>query len=460
MSDGGPNLRSGGLSQGTFNIRGRRLGGKYEIIREIGSGGMGKVYLAHETPANRYVAVKILHPSYFMDARTVTRFLQEAKVCLSLRHPNTTAVFDFGTTQEGLHYMVMELLKGRALFDILDQYRTIELQWAVKISAQICDSLSEAHALGIVHRDLKPENVFIEPRPGHPAFVKVLDFGIAKDMTDPGTSSGLTSPGEVFGTPTYMSPEQASGKELDGRSDIYSLGVMIYEMLCGVPPFQGAPLTVLMAHAHEEAPPLPEPVRSKVPPQLLALLESMLSKDPNQRPSTTKEVRSGLVKSVAVRKETGRGMKAATPPESPPDLRATPSSPGMTKCSIELRNVASSNPCRLVRSGSTSGVLHLSGDLVQHGDRMVLVSHDPGLPQARLIVDVSGFTSADGKERCPLVHWVRIVCAGGLEELQTVLTVLGMANNRLSLDGGELTPDEFLVYEPLTEQVRRVTLGA
>ena len=125
MSKGGPNLRSGGLSQGTFNIRGRRLGGKYEIIREIGSGGMGKVYLAYEAPANRYVAVKILHPSYFLDARTVERFFQEAKVCLQLRHPNTTAVFDFGSTGEGLHYMVMELLKGRSLFDILEQHQRV-----------------------------------------------------------------------------------------------------------------------------------------------------------------------------------------------------------------------------------------------------------------------------------------------------------------------------------------------
>lgn len=467
MAGEGPNLRS--LNQATFNIRGRKLGGKYEIIREIGSGGMGKVYLSHETPANRYVAVKILHPSYFLDARTVERFLQEAKVCLQLRHPNTTAVFDFGSSGEGLHFMVMELLKGRSLFDILDQYKRIELQWAIKIVTQMCDSLAEAHGLGIVHRDLKPENVFVEPRPGHPAFVKVLDFGIAKEMSE-ADSSGMTEPGEVFGTPTYMSPEQAGGKPCDARSDIYALGVMLYEMLVGTPPFEGPPLTVLMSHVHSEPPPFPDDVAATIPVEVQTLVLKLLSKEPADRPASTKEVRSLLLVAAGLKRRSQVLSAASMGQERVPGERGRPEEPTMddpggpsgmepAKCSITLKNVASGNICRLVRSGVAGGVLIVPDDLVQHGDRMVLLSEDNGLPSARLIVDVTGYTDADGNSDCPVVQWVRIVCTGRAEDLSTVLTVLGM-DPRVQVDGDELAPDEFLVYEPLTQQVRRVALGA
>ena len=184
----------------------------------------------------------------------------------------------------------------------------------------------------------------------------------------------------------------------------------------------------------------------------------MMEKDPAARPKDTREVRSRMVKAIGGRRQTGRGLDAAAADSSLQNIQARPSSPGMAKCSIALHNVASNNRCRLVRSGSTTGVLIVDGDMVQIGDRMVLLSDDSSLPQARLVVDVTGFTLADGHEDCAVVQWVRIVCADGFFELQAALTVLGVDAD-VSDDGLPLGEDEFLVYEPFTQKVRRISLG-
>jgi serine/threonine-protein kinase len=221
---------------------GRTLAGKYRIVELLGEGGMGAVYVGEQTlgTTSRKVAVKTLHAHLSRDEKIRARFERECATMVGLQHPNTVQVIDFGTTDDGLLYLVMEFVSGRSIASALEAEGAMRPERVSSILEQIGGSLSEAHAQGIIHRDLKPDNVILTDRAGKKDFVKVLDFGIAKRNEDDQNVPKLTQQGMVLGTPPYMSPEQFTGQPLDARSDIYSLAVMAYEMLTGVLPFDAA----------------------------------------------------------------------------------------------------------------------------------------------------------------------------------------------------------------------------
>lgn len=252
---------------------GKHIGGRYLIQEVIGEGGMGVVYEAHDAQVDRQVAIKLVRRECLQDSKFIIRFRRELEVTSQLRHPSTIRVFEHGETEDGRPYMVMELLTGQSLAERLEQGRIPEFT-ALQFARQIAESLSEAHEHGIFHRDLKPDNIFIETV-GVTTVVKVLDFGIAGGVD----AMKLTRAGEVFGTPQYMSPEQCNGTDLDARTDIYSLGCILYEMLEGKPPFSAeSPMATMLKHVRAK---IPTPRHSS--PATVKLLQLALRKDRTKR---------------------------------------------------------------------------------------------------------------------------------------------------------------------------------
>src|ERR1051325_4006547 len=260
------------------------IAGRFRIEREIGTGGMGTVYLATHLDLERPVAVKIIRPEFAADADVSDRFLREARTMAKLRHPNAAMIFDAGNLPDGRHFIVMEFVEGETLSQALNRHGRFSFTDAIDIATQICDVLEEAHRLGIVHRDLKPSNILLGKRGGC-----VLDFGVAKVLASSAESTAThasTGSGQLIGTPRYMSPEQCLGQRVGARSDLYSLGVLLYEMLAGRPPFVD-PLqsALLVKQATAPAPPLPR-LRQDIPRPLALAVHSLLAKRPDDRPRT------------------------------------------------------------------------------------------------------------------------------------------------------------------------------
>lgn len=275
------------------DLTGKVIDGRYTVVQRLGKGGMGVVYRARQRFLDRDVALKVLRPEFAMDTMAVRRFLQEAKAASGLKNPHTVTIFEFGSTAEGTLYFTMELLSGRSLRDVIEQEGRLSPERVVEIGAQVCESLAEAHEQGIWHRDLKPDNIFLIDTPQQQDYVKVLDFGIAKVSTQ---QTQLTSTGAICGTPQYMSPEQAKGIGLDGRSDLYSLGVVLYEALCGCAPFDAlTPIQMLMAHITQ---PAPFPRERRPGLQISTAVEEVvmwaLGKEPEHRPGSAKEYAAAL----------------------------------------------------------------------------------------------------------------------------------------------------------------------
>jgi len=263
--------------------------GRYRIIKQLGEGGMGQVYLAEHVAIEKRVALKVLRVEYASKGDIVTRFQQEAISASRIKHPNVLDVFDFGRLDNGCFYLAMEFLEGCDLADELTRRRVLDAQTGIRVSMQICRALAAAHANGVVHRDMKPENVFLQRTADGEEIVKIVDFGIAqlrsKDDAVVETKRRLTRTGMIFGTPEYMAPEQASGKHADLRADIYAVGIMMYEMFTGAVPFTGETfLGVLTKHLNEPAPPMnavyPE---LTISPQLQTVIMRALEKDPTAR---------------------------------------------------------------------------------------------------------------------------------------------------------------------------------
>ncbi|HEX5884368.1 MAG TPA: serine/threonine-protein kinase, partial [Pyrinomonadaceae bacterium] len=260
------------------------IAGRFRIEREIGTGGMGTVYLATHLELERTVAVKIIKRECAADADVADRFLREARTMAKLRHANAAMIFDAGSLPDGRHFIVMEFVEGETLSQALAREGRFGASKAVSIATQICDVLEEAHRLGIVHRDLKPSNILLGKRG-----VCVLDFGVAKVLASSAESTfthASTGSGQLIGTPRYMSPEQCLGQRVGARSDLYSLGVLLYEMLAGRPPFVD-PLqsALLIKQATAPAPPLPR-LRQDLPRPLALAVHTLLAKRPEDRPRT------------------------------------------------------------------------------------------------------------------------------------------------------------------------------
>lgn len=273
---------------------GTTLAGKYQLNELIGAGAMGRVYRADHLALDAQVAVKLLNPEIATDAATASRFRTEARAASRLRHPNTIQILDFGQSEAGALYIVMELLRGRTLARIIEE-GNLSVRRIVDLLGQALSALDEAHAAGVVHRDFKPENIFVEMLRTGREHVKVLDFGIAKlrGEADP----NLTSRGAVCGTPEYMSPEQIRGEELDARSDVYAAGVILYELLTGTRPFEsrGPAIEILTSHL-QKTPELPRLRRPEldIPRAVEAVCMKALSKHREERQRSATELRSAL----------------------------------------------------------------------------------------------------------------------------------------------------------------------
>jgi tRNA A-37 threonylcarbamoyl transferase component Bud32 len=283
------------------DLSGRTLNNRYLVEKKIGEGGFGAVYRARQTQMNRVVALKVLHTKMASDTQVIGRFKREAQASSLLRAAHTVQVYDFDQTPEGIMYLAMEMLEGRSLHATLADERLDPVRVA-KIMDGIASSLEEAHKQGIVHRDIKPENIFLEPRPTAD-FVKVLDFGIAKIVSGDGLASAgpaLTAAGQTLGTLEYMSPEQLMGAQLDGRSDLYALGILAYEMLVGELPFPSkTPGELITAHL-KTMPPPPSTIAPdlQIPPLLDQIILKLIQKDRDQRFRDTTELRAELAKVI------------------------------------------------------------------------------------------------------------------------------------------------------------------
>ena len=293
---------------------GRALPGGYRVQHLAGIGGMGRVYLAEQTTLGRTVAVKVIHPHLAGDEHAAGRFITEARASCQLHHPNSIAIYDFGRTDDGQLYLVMEYLRGKDLARTVDEQGPLAIERIVDIMCQVLGALDEAHELSIVHRDLKPENIVLEPVRSGRDFVKVVDYGLAK-MRDPAPGAAVTSPGFVCGTPEYMSPEQGRGDPLDGRADLYSIGVILFQLLTGRLPFEAETSTRLLLAHLTDVPPDPRDVapHRQIPDELAEITLQLLEKQPAARFATARDLSDALRQSVSVPDTTRSTTSAACP---------------------------------------------------------------------------------------------------------------------------------------------------
>ena len=291
---------------------------RFRILERVGKGGMASVFRALQISVGRHVALKMMQPRLIGNPSLKTRFLKEAIYASRLNHPNSVAIYDLGETREGNVYIAMELIEGATLGDEMEKYRPMAWRRACAIGGQICRSLQDAHDHHIVHRDLKPSNIMITMR-GHGRatreVVKVLDFGIAKIVGETQFEEGglRSSSKELLGTPDYMSPEQITGAPVDNRSDIYTLGTMLYRMVTGEMPFTvQTPIMIMSHHLHHRPRSFAElgDQPKALPPRLEQLIMSMLEKDPAARPRSMHEVGMHLDRLF---KDRSRGFRGFTP---------------------------------------------------------------------------------------------------------------------------------------------------
>lgn len=274
-------------------FRAKQLG-QYHLLRLLGAGGMGEVYLAEHQLMKRPCAIKLIRPGKATDPKALARFEREVKATSRLSHWNTVEVFDYGRTDDGTFYYVMEYLPGLNLSELVERHGPLPPARAIHLIQQACEALEEAHSMGLVHRDIKPGNIFAAQRGGVYDVTKLLDFGLAKKAMEP-AQMDLTQEGSITGSPLYMSPEQAMGdNEPDARGDIYSLGAVLYYLLTARPPFPGdKPMKVILAHVHQEVEP-PTQFRSDIPADLEQVVLRCLAKDPLERFQSASELGAAL----------------------------------------------------------------------------------------------------------------------------------------------------------------------
>ena len=349
MLEGDPQGPIPSVVGATDPLIGRVLNDRFRILSPLGSGGMGKVYKAVQTPLDRVVALKILNPNFpaEKDPAFKRRFFLEASLTSKLRHPNTVTVIDYGQTEDGIYFIAMEYMEGQTLAEVLAQEKTLPWRRVLDIAQQICRSLREAHKLGVIHRDLKPANVMLLNEADHD-MVKVLDFGLVKSFLVADGAGGdpeVTQNGVFLGSPQYMAPEQARNVA-DPRSDVYSLGILVYQMLSGRPPFQGKDyLEVIFQHMKEA----PRPLRdanpaTDVPPEVEAVVIRCLQKDPVARFQSMDEVLEALRETAQLTGLSGifpdRRTTTGSGPMSTSGFHARPGSGPMSTSGFHARNIS------------------------------------------------------------------------------------------------------------------------
>ena len=283
--------------------------GSYRVLKILGEGGMGQVYLAEHTKLQRRVALKMLHPEFARNAETVRRFFDEARAVNQIKHQNIIEITDFVDDSVEETYYIMEALEGQSLLELLEETKDLPLAEQMGIAIEVASALGAAHEAGIIHRDLKPDNVFLIERGDNKYFVKLLDFGVAKLMDkDQEDAANKTAAGVMLGTPTYMSPEQASGAPVDNRTDIYSLGIILFEMLVGKTPFAFKSIgELLVKQMTTVAPMANDMVEFPVPTRLNEFIAKCLEKDAEKRPESMEVVEKEL---RFIREEVAMGQAA------------------------------------------------------------------------------------------------------------------------------------------------------
>ncbi len=396
------------------------LNDRYELQQRIGRGGMADVFLARDLLLDRPVAIKVLFPEFAVDPNFVERFRREAQSAANLNHPNIVGVYDWGQ-YANTYFMAMEYVQGRTLADILRANGHVNSQQAAEIGSEIAAALGFAHRNGVVHRDIKPANILI----GSNGQVKVADFGIARAMNAP-TESNLTQAGSVMGTATYFSPEQAQGANPDPRSDLYSLGIVLYEMVAGRPPFSGEnPVSIAYKQVHEQPQPLNQLV-ADVPKSFEAIVAKLLAKKPEIRYPTAEAVRDDL-----------RRFRSGEPVHALANaMGAAPGTTAMPRAAVPAATVGLPRTTAMPGTAGTGAV-----------PRTVLVQH-PQQPQGRggmyavigflaliaLVVGGLVLFNALSKDKVPSEFPMPDVKGAVLEEGSAVLTEKGLQLNPAQID--------------------------
>lgn len=414
---------------------------KYEVLEKIGAGGMGAVYRARHQLMHRQVAIKMVLAQLSANSMTLKRFTQEARATSQLNHPNILTVFDFGISPTNQPYLVMDFLEGVNFGRVLEDTRQLPIPRAIGIFLQVCAALGHAHQKGIVHRDLKPSNIMLIELDGQPDFVKVLDFGIAKVLSSvDGETDNLTRTGEVFGSPLYMSPEQFRGKSLDARSDIYSLGCVMYRSLAGVCPVTGKDvLECMYKHVNESIPPFsvtaPE---ANIPDRLESIIMKALAKDPDDRYDTMNDLRSDLelcAEELMLGPLGPAFLRSGNFTASDPALMAFPS--GTYKAatsgaqeipgSPSAAQILSANSLPVQQTGDTSPSVDLSQTSTSNGNAM---------PSPATAETSAHFIPEDLNSEIETPEWVT-----GNQNISQDITA-GRATGSVSISGHAVTADQ------------------
>lgn len=400
------------------------LNNRFKIESKIGEGGFGAVYRGVQLATGRKVALKLLHPEMKQDGNLVARFRREGMVLCNLRDAHTITTYDFDQTADGTLYIAMELLEGQSLHQVFKDQAPLEWRRTFKILTEICSSLAEAHSQGIVHRDLKPENIYLESRPGNAEFVKVLDFGIAKVVRgESGQMHGaqLTATGQTLGTLEYMSPEQLMGKELDGRSDVYALGVVAYEMVTGRLPFPDAKGPAALITAQLRQSPVPPSVacaRAALPDIVDQVILRALAKDPAGRFGDVSIMATTLQDAIDRDRAPSRDSAAVGDSSSPP--QATPVASPSATYTAEL-------PTQMLAITPYPGTVALPRPVEQPeivrptgGPSVQVASAAPTMKKPL----VAGSTRLNAKEWPPWLWWMVGLIAAGATASAVIAAVL------------------------------------
>jgi eukaryotic-like serine/threonine-protein kinase len=397
--------------------RGTVFAGRYEIIEELGAGGMGRVYRVHDTKLNEEVALKLIRPEIGADNRTVERFRNEIKNARKISHPNVCRTHDLGEEGKTL-YLTMEYVRGEDLKSLIHRMKTLAVGAAVSVARQVAEGLSAAHKQAIVHRDLKPGNIMID-KDGN---AKIMDFGIARAIYE----KGITGEGAIIGTPEYMSPEQVEGKEADQRADIYALGVILFEMVTGQVPFEGeTPFSIANKHK-SEPPPIPKKLVPQMPEGLNRLILRCLEKDKTKRYQTAEDLIADL----------------ATVEESLPTAeRIAPKRKTITHREVTVKF----QPCKLIIPAGAAVVLAVSGFLIW---RYLIPKPAPLILSAKPTVAVLYFKNNSGDPALDLwKEGLPVLLTGGLNQSRYLRVlddsqVYGTLKKLSLLNSDKFTPDE------------------
>ena len=388
--------------KGADSLIGHVLADRYHILKRIGEGGMGRVYLGEHVKMNRQCAIKVMSPSLVNDAESAARFAREASNAARIIHPNVAAVFDYGES-DGLIYLVMEFVDGEPLARILAREAPFSIDRAIDLASQIADGLGAAHELGIVHRDLKPDNILVTRTRGGKEVAKVVDFGIAKAIQE-GAGEGLTQTGQVIGTPEFMSPEQLLGDPVDARTDLYALGCILHLMLTASPPFNARTREQMIKRRLSEDAPHVQTVDPELPDTVARIVARLLARSPGDRYGSAAEVRDAL-SGTHMRRSGAARLPAARPtPRSAPTVAFMQATEATTEISSAVPALKPMRRAPLIAGGlATAAVivaLAVRGK-VGGADRASAVTKDPVAAPA--LADSLSTARQSGKAAVPPV---------------------------------------------------------